>query len=272
MPVKLANRVKMTVSGTPGTGSITLGSAITGYVSFADGGVVDADTVSYAIEDVGGAWEIGVGTYTASGTVLARTSVTASSAGGTTKISATSAALVFVTALAADLQSAAQLSIAAGKSVTINNSVTFSGTDSTTITLPATSDTLLGLADVQTLTNKRFTPRVTTVSNSAQNPSFAANSDTSDMAVFTDTYTAGISTVTIQSPTGTPTNGQRLILRLHSTNTNAVTLSFTGSNIVGSTDISLPASMTANSKYDYLGLMWNAASSKWDMVSRILGF
>jgi hypothetical protein len=105
MAFKLANRVKMSVSGTPGTGSITLDSAITGYVSFSDGGVSDGDTVSYVIEDTGNAWEIGVGTYTASGTVLARTTVTASSAGGTTKITATSAALVFIAPLAADLQS-----------------------------------------------------------------------------------------------------------------------------------------------------------------------
>lgn len=123
-----------------------------------------------------------------------------------------------------------------------------------------------------TLTNKRITARSTTTTINTQNPTFTPDSDAYDQVNIIAGYTAGISTVTIASPTGTPTDGQRLILRLYSTNTNAVTLSFTGSNINGSTDITLPASMSANSKYDYLGLMWNAVTSKWNMVSRVQGF
>ncbi len=99
---KLFNRVRMTVSGTPGTGTITLLAATTGFQSFASAGVADADVVSYLIED-GTAWEYGQGTYTSSGTTLARTTVEGSSAGGTTKISATSNALVSITALASNI-------------------------------------------------------------------------------------------------------------------------------------------------------------------------
>lgn len=99
---KLFDRVKMSVSGTPGTGTITLGSAATGYRSFSGAGVSDGDKVSYLIED-GTSWEFGVGTYTSSGTTLSRDTVSASSAGGTTKISATSSSAVYITALAADL-------------------------------------------------------------------------------------------------------------------------------------------------------------------------
>jgi hypothetical protein len=101
MPNKIANRVKMTVSGTPGTGTITLGSAVAGFQSFAGAGVSNADTVPYIIED-GAAWEIGVGTYTSSGTTMSR-SVTASSNSGNA-INATSAAIVMISPLAADLQ------------------------------------------------------------------------------------------------------------------------------------------------------------------------
>lgn len=98
----LFDRVKMSVSGTPGTGDITLGAAADTYASFAEAGVSDGDIVSYLITQDGAA-EIGKGTYTASGTSLSRDTVVWSSAGGTTKINVTSAAYVFITALSQDI-------------------------------------------------------------------------------------------------------------------------------------------------------------------------
>jgi hypothetical protein len=96
---KLVNRAKMTTA-TTGTGTLTLGSAVDGYQTFANAGVANADVVRYVIED-GDAWEIGLGTYTASGTTLSRGSIESSTG---TALNLTGNAVVFVTAAAGDLQ------------------------------------------------------------------------------------------------------------------------------------------------------------------------
>lgn len=96
---KLVNRAKMTTA-TTGTGTITLGSAEAGYQSFADAGVADADVVRYVIED-GTDWEIGTGTYTASGTTLSRTVSESSNADAALNL--TGSAVVYVSATETDV-------------------------------------------------------------------------------------------------------------------------------------------------------------------------
>jgi hypothetical protein len=80
MALVLADRVKETTT-TTGTGTVTLLGASTGYQSFAVVG--NANTTYYTIAgQTGSEWEVGIGTYTSSGTTLARTTVLASSNSG----------------------------------------------------------------------------------------------------------------------------------------------------------------------------------------------
>lgn len=68
--MKFYNRVKFSTS-TSGTGTITVGSASSGFRTPAQAGIPDGTVVAYLIED-GTAWEEGYGTYTASGTTFSR--------------------------------------------------------------------------------------------------------------------------------------------------------------------------------------------------------
>lgn len=80
MALVLKDRVKETTT-TTGTGTVTLAGAATGFQSFA--AVGDGNATYYAIVDAAtGDWEVGVGTYTASGTTLSRTTVLSSSNAG----------------------------------------------------------------------------------------------------------------------------------------------------------------------------------------------
>ena len=83
MPLVLADRVKETTT-TTGTGTVTLLGAVTGFSSFAVIG--NGNTTYYTIAGQGTSeWEVGIGTYTSSGTTLSRDTVLASSAGAPTK-------------------------------------------------------------------------------------------------------------------------------------------------------------------------------------------
>ena len=79
MALVIANRVKETTT-TAGTGTVTLLGASTGFQSFA--AVGDANTTYYTIAaQSGNEWEVGIGTYSTSGTTLARTTVLSNSSG-----------------------------------------------------------------------------------------------------------------------------------------------------------------------------------------------
>lgn len=80
MALVIKDRVKET-STTTGTGTFTLAGAVTGFQSFSVIG--NSNTTFYTIAlQSGSEWEVGVGTYTSSGTTLSRDTVLSSSNSG----------------------------------------------------------------------------------------------------------------------------------------------------------------------------------------------
>lgn len=126
-----------------------------------------------------------------------------------------------------------------------------------TLTLPTSTDTLVGRATVDTLTNKRVTPRVSTVSapSSPQTP----NTDNFDQYNFTDIAVA----LTIAADTGTPTVGQKLVIRLKD---NGTARALTWNAIYRAIGVTLPATTVIN-KTTYVGFIYNATDTKWDAVA-----
>lgn len=80
MALVLKDRVKETTT-TTGTGTVTLAGATSGFQSFSVIG--NGNVTYYAIVDAAsGAFEVGIGTYTSSGTTLSRDIILESSSGG----------------------------------------------------------------------------------------------------------------------------------------------------------------------------------------------
>ena len=95
MALVLADRVQETTT-TTGTGTVTLAGAVSGFQSFSVVG--NGNTTYYTIVDSStGAWEVGLGTYTSSGTTLSRTTVLSSSNSGSLVNFAAGTKQVFLT-------------------------------------------------------------------------------------------------------------------------------------------------------------------------------
>lgn len=130
---KLFNLARMTTA-TTGPGTITLGSAVSGFLTFAAAGVANGDVVVYGIKD-GASSEVGTGTYTSAGTTMTR-SFTKSTTGSLLSLSGT--AEVFISPRAEDIANLGQAQTFVGDQ-TISGSVIPSSTMTSVWTIDASS-------------------------------------------------------------------------------------------------------------------------------------
>ena len=108
----------------------------------------------------------------------------------------------------------------------------------------------------ETLTNKRIDPRVTSAASAS---SLTPDISASDVYA----YTALAAGLTINAPTGTPVDGDKLMFRLLDNGTGRA-LTWNGTyTVIG---VTLPTTTTA-SKTTYVGCIYNANNTRWDVIA-----
>jgi hypothetical protein len=110
------------------------------------------------------------------------------------------------------------------------------------------------VSSTNTLTNKRITQRV---ANTTDNASAVIDIDSYDVYELN-----AVANNTTFSTTGTPTNGQKLLVRIKDAGVSK-TLTWTGFTAIG---VSLPVSTTV-SKWHYVGCTYNSAAAAWHAIA-----
>lgn len=103
------------------------------------------------------------------------------------------------------------------------------------------------------------------ITSEASNATPTPNADTTDIHIVTALAVGA----TFGAPTGTLTHGQQLIIRVKDNGT-ARSLAWNAA-YRASTDLALPTT-TILSKTLYLGFIWNATDSKWDLLAKLDNF
>lgn len=117
------------------------------------------------------------------------------------------------------------------------------------------TDTFVFQAHTQTLTNKRITNRVVTTTDDS---TAVINVDTTDVYEL-----SAVANATTFSTTGTPTDGQTLMIRFKDA---GVAKGLTWDAIFVAIGVTAPTTTVAG-KWHYVGCTYNTAATKWHIIA-----
>jgi len=141
--------------------------------------------------------------------------------------------------------------------------VSFNGSANIAIASTNLSDTasIALLTSTQTLTNKRITARVLSATSYTTNTGSSINADSQDMFI----VTAQAGALLFNAPSGTHTDGQKLIITVASSTTVARALTWNAS--YGATTTALPTTTAATTATLTIGFIWSTSKSLWQCVA-----
>ena len=129
-------------------------------------------------------------------------------------------------------------------------------TPAATINIDGTDRQIVSTSGTQTLSSKRVNPRViSTTSASSLTPDISS----ADQYC----YTALAANLTINAPAGTPVDGNKLLFRIKDNGTSRTLTWNSAFRVIG---VTLPTATTV-SKTHYVGCVYNAADTKWDVIA-----
>lgn len=260
----------ITITSTAGGGSVTsVAQSFTGgLISVSGSPITSSGTLALTVAGTSGGipyFSSGT-TWASSGALAANAIVLGGGAGAAPATTTTGTGVVTAVGNAVNTTgglvtqsgtlAASALLLGGGSGTAISSTTTGSGV---VTALGNAANATGGFATINgtaTLTNKRVDPRVVSAAS--------ASSLTPDISAADQyAYTALAANLAINAPTGTPVDGNRLMFRILDNGTSR-TLTWDGTyTVIG---VTLPTSTTAN-KTTYVGCIYNAAATRWDVVA-----
>lgn len=243
-------------------GTLTIGKLLenisqlsgTGYITRTSGG---GAAIATPVTSVGGTGTVNGLTLT--GTVTSTGNLTL---GGTLSGIANSAltnSSVTINGSSVSLGGSTTVTATATNALTIGTGLSGTSYDGSSAVTVAIDSTVATLSGTQTLTNKRVTPRVVSITDAA---TITPTGDSADQYV----VTALAQTATIAAPSGTPTDGQKLVIRIEDNGTGRALTWTTSSGAYRAVGVTLPTTTVA-SKVVYIGCIYNSQDTFWDVIA-----